>query len=261
MIGFKTKGPWSDRPVFMAKAGSAAYGTMTPTSDIDYRGVFLAEPQHLIGLSNVETYTEEQPIDLQCFELRHYIRLCLKGSPLQLEMLYYPQDVVAASSVAWNKLVEIRQCFLGKHLKKTLGGFAQGDIKRIAADSTAKCGAKGKLLVEKYGYNTKHASNAYRLLQMAATLFTTGELVARPDLAAREEIIAIKNGKYKKEEFLKFIQEEDQRVFALAENCALPDGPDHHKAEEVAMSIYTSMLSDSGWREAQGIIPITHRTE
>ena len=260
MLAFKTRGPWSDRPVFMAKAGSAAYGTMTPASDIDYRGVFLALPEQLIGLANVEAYTEEQPIDLQCFELRHYIRLCLKGSPLQLEMLFYPNDVVAATSVAWTRLTDIRRSFLGKHLKKTLGGFAQGDIKRIAADSTAKCGAKGKLLVAKYGYNTKHASNAYRLLQMAATLFTTGELVARPEQAVREEIVAIKNGKYAKEEFLKFIQEEDQRVFSLAENCSLPDGPDYARAEKVAVEIYTSMLSDTGWRETQGIIPITHQS-
>lgn len=241
-LQFKTQGPWSNRSLFMATAGSAAYGTKTPESDVDYRGVFLAEPKHLIGLSNVESYTEEQPIDLQCFELRHYVRLCLKGSPLQLEMLFYPEDAIAESSIGWRKLLNIRESFLGQHLKATLGGFAQGDIKRIAANSTAKCGAKGKLLVEKYGYNTKHASNAWRLLRMAAILFTTGQLVVRLPQADREEIVAIKNGKYEKDEFLKYVETEDKRVFALAENSKLPARSNYDLAEQTVMEIYKESL-------------------
>lgn len=244
MLEFKTKGPWSEHQLFMAKAGSAAYGTMTPASDIDYRGVFLAEPKHLLGLSTVETYTEEQPIDLQCFELRHFVRLCLRGSPLQLEMLFYPDDAIVDYAPSWNKLLDIKRSFLGTHLKGTLGGFAQGDIKRIAGGSMAKCGAKGKLLVEKYGYNTKHAANAYRLLQMAATLFTTGEFVVRPSQEVRDEIIAIKNGKYGKDEFLKWIEEEDKRIFALADKSGLPSKSDYHLAEQVVIDIYKDVIAN-----------------
>lgn len=242
MLTFKTNGPWSERKLFMAKAGSAAYGTMTPMSDVDFRGVFLAEPKHLLGLSTVETYTEEEPNDLQCFELRHFVRLCLKGSPLQLEMLFYPEDAIVEASPAWERLLSIKRSFLGTHLKATLGGFAQGDIKRIAGNSTAKCGAKGKLLMEKYGYNTKHASNAYRLLQMAATLFTTGELVVRPSEAVREEIIAIKNGKYSKEDFLKWIEVEDKRIFALADKSGLPSKSNYHLAEQTVIDIYRDVV-------------------
>lgn len=240
---FKTLGPWSERQVFMCKAGSSAYGTSTPESDIDFRGVFLAEHKHLLGLSKVEAYTEEQPIDLQCYEFRHFISLCLKGSPLQLEMLFYPKEAITHDShPAWQKLLAIRETFLGKHLKSTLGGFAQGDIKRIAGGSLAKCGAKGKVLVEKYGYNTKHASNAFRLLKMAEILFTTGKLVVRHDEAVRNEILAIKKGKYQKEEFLKWIEEEDKRIFLLAEGCTLPARPNFDLAEQVAIEVYRESL-------------------
>lgn len=240
---FKNKGPWLNNNIFMAQAGSAAYGTKTPESDIDYRGVFMAEPKHLLGMSNVETYTEEQPIDLQCFEFRHFARLCLKGSPLQIEMLFYPEDVIKQpTSFHWQALIGIRESFLGQHLKSTFGGFAQGDIKRIAANSTAKCGAKGKLLVAKYGYNTKHASNAWRLLRMAAILFTTGQLVVRLPEADREEIVAIKNGKYEKDEFLKFVETEDKRVFALAENSKLPSKSNFELVEQTIMKEYWKHL-------------------
>lgn len=241
---YKNHGPWETQPIFMGKAGSAAYGTMTPESDTDLRGVFLAEPKHLIGLGNIETYTEEQPIDLQCYELRHFAKLCLNGSPLQVEMLWYPDECWTIRAPAWTKLTNIKRAFLGKHLKKTLGGFTQGDIKRIQGNSMAKCGAKGKLLVEKFGYNTKHASNAYRLLKMSEILWTTSELVVRLPEKERNEIIAIKKGKYTREEFLKYIADEDKRVFDLADNCTLPDGPDRNLVEKTVMAIYARYLDE-----------------
>lgn len=244
MLTFANSGPWETQMVFMGKAGSAAYGTTTPESDIDYRGVFLAEPKHLIGLSNVETYTEEKPIDLQCYELRHFAKLCLNGSPLQIEMLWYAADTIEVTTPPWMRLLDIRRAFLGKHLKRTLGGFAQGDIKRIMGNSMAKCGAKGKLLVEKFGYNTKHAANAYRLLKMSELLWTTGTLIVRLPKADRDEIRAIKQGKYSRDEFLKYVADEDKRVFGLADNSDLPDGPDRQLVEKTIMSIYSGYLHD-----------------
>jgi hypothetical protein len=239
---FKNDGPWNQRPLFMGKAGSVAYGTSTHDSDVDYRGVFLAEPRHLIGLSNVETYTEDSPIDLQCFELRHYARLCLKGSPLQLEMLFYPEDTIEFRTCNWDELVRIRKSFLGKHLKKTLGGFAQGDIRRIEGNLTQKCGAKGKLLIQKYGYNTKHAASAWRLLRMAELLWTTGELVVRLPESDRKEIVAIKQGKYQRDEFLNIMKGEDERIFALADKADLPALPDFKLVETTIIGIYHKAL-------------------
>lgn len=247
-VPFKVEGPWSKRSIFMAHAGSHAYGTNTPESDIDLRGVFLAEPEHLVGLSNVEAYTEETPNDLQCYELRHFVKLCLKGSPLQLEMLFYDDDVVVSKDTpgltysVWDKLISIRRSFLGKHLKATLGGFARGDIQRIVGNSTAKSGAKGKVLIERYGYNTKHASNAWRLLKMAEILFTTGNLVVRLPEKDRQEIVEIKNGKFRRDEFLAFIENEDKRIFDLAEQCNLPAKSDFNLAEETVMDIYTDLI-------------------
>lgn len=241
---FKNHGPWETQLIFMGRAGSAAYGTMTPESDTDLRGVFLAEPRHLIGLGNVETYTEEQPIDLQCYELKHFAKLCLNGSPLQVEMLWYPDECWTVTGPDWDSLKHIRRAFLGKHLKKTLGGFTQGDIKRIQGNSMAKCGAKGKLLVEKFGYNTKHASNAFRLLKMSELLWTTGELTVRLPEKDRNEIRAIKQGKYSREEFLKYVADEDKRVFDLADKCDLPNGPDVHLVEKTVMAIYARYLDE-----------------
>ena len=242
-VKFNHTGPWSERGILLAQAGSSAYGTRMPDSDQDYRGIFLATKEQVFGLGKCEVYTETQPNDLQMFELRHFAALCLKGSPGQIEMLFYPEDAIVSSSDEWKKLINIRRAFLSKMLRNTLGGFAQSDLKRIAADNTAKAGAKGKALIEKYGYNTKHAANAYRLLKMAEILFTTGELVVRMSQEVCDEIKAIKHGKYTKGEFMAWITDTDAKVFRLAdESCGnaklLPEDPDFHLVEDTVISIY-----------------------
>lgn len=250
----KQDGAWNRQTVFLGKAGSTAYGTATPESDIDLRGVFMADVNQIIGMQNVECYTEEQPIDLQCYEFRHFVKLCLRGSPLQIEMLFYPSDAIGHQSEIWFKLLEIRKAFLSKELKKTLGGFTQGDIKRIEGNLTQKCGAKGKALIEKYGYNTKHASNAYRLLKMSERLWLTGELEPRLPEDIRNEIVAIKRGKYTREEFLNYIKGEDQRVFDLADKSSLPAHPDRELIENIVVQIMFHYLQ--GNYTFEGRVPL-----
>ena len=42
--------PWlKDRTILLVKAGSHAYGTNTPTSDLDIRGVAVPTKEYLIG--------------------------------------------------------------------------------------------------------------------------------------------------------------------------------------------------------------------
>jgi predicted nucleotidyltransferase len=237
-VKFNQTGPWTERAILFAQAGSSAYGTRMPDSDQDYRGVFLATREQVFGLQKCEVHTETDPHDLQMFELRHFASLCLKGSPGQIEMLFYQEEVIIGDSDEFRRLWDIRHLFLSKRLKGTLGGFAQSDLKRIAADNTGKSGAKGKALIAKFGYNTKHAANAYRLLKMSEILFTTGELIPRMDEKVREEIKAIKHGKYKKDEFLAWVMGEDQRIFELAEKSSLPAHPDFHAIEGTVMDIY-----------------------
>ncbi len=234
---FQHDGPWRRNCIFLARAGSSAYGTRMPTSDLDVRGVFLPDPEHILGLHTIESHAEATPLDATAFELRHFVRLCLAGSPLPLEMLFYPSDVIEYAGPAWLALLEIRATFLGRHLKRTLGGFAQGDLRRIAGETTRKCGAVGKALIEQYGWNTKHGANAYRLLRMSEHLFRTGALVVRLPESDRAEILKIRSGGYPRDEFLAKMQAYDHEVFALVDTSPLPAGPDHELAEHVVMDL------------------------
>lgn len=212
--------------VYTTLVGSHAYGTSTPESDIDVRGIYLPTRAELLGLEQApETYTVTGPLDLQFYELRHFLRLALKGSPLQLEMIFAPADCALPSGTG--KLFDsIKHCFLGKHLRKSLGGFAQSDLHAITEGHTRKCGRKGKLSIERHGYNTRQAANAWRLLVAQHELWTSGELPVRlgtpMDLIYKE----IQQGAFTKDVFLEKARELDELCEAQLTRSGLPDGPD-----------------------------------
>jgi predicted nucleotidyltransferase len=47
-----------DRIMFLTLGGSHAYGTSTPTSDVDIRGCSMNSASEIVGLSNFEQFVE-----------------------------------------------------------------------------------------------------------------------------------------------------------------------------------------------------------
>ena len=69
-------------------AGSHAYGTALPTSDIDYRGVFCADPINLLTpFYTVREVTDVTEEDTKLYELAHFMQLCLDFNPNIVETL------------------------------------------------------------------------------------------------------------------------------------------------------------------------------
>jgi hypothetical protein len=108
-------------------SGSNAYGLNLPTSDIDYKGVFVLSKMEFYGLS----YTEQvnnQTNDIVYYELRRFIDLLVKNNPNILELLYTPQDCVIYKHPL---IEEIKpDMFLSKLCMQTFAGYAQTQIKR-----------------------------------------------------------------------------------------------------------------------------------
>jgi len=195
---------YRSRLLYLGKGGSIAYGTSGPDSDIDLRGVYLPTKRDLLLHGGEKAYSSvANGNDVVLWELRHFIALAVKGCPSALELLFYPSDVEVFSTDGWKKLCDIRSCFLGKHLQKTLGGFANSDIRAIKDGKSSRCGSKGAELIKLFGYNTKHAANAIRLLYMSNEVVTNRTLPVRLPGWMANECKAIKNGFYTKDEFLK----------------------------------------------------------
>ena len=110
-----------DEPKILVKAiaGSKLYGTDLPTSDSDYKIVFLPSINEIIRLNVAQAkFTStggnakntNKDVDVECFELRRYLQMVERGDTVALDLLFTPDDyqllhfllVALAPPLAWS---------------------------------------------------------------------------------------------------------------------------------------------------------------
>lgn len=117
--------------LFKVIAGSRAYGLNTPTSDIDYRGIYWEEDEKFItGTASSQHITKEP--DAQYFELRRFIELLTKSNPTAIELLFLNKNIFLKHHVL-KPLFDIRKQLITRQLIYTFGGYAKSQIKKAAS--------------------------------------------------------------------------------------------------------------------------------
>jgi len=116
--------------------GSHLYGTATPASDIDIRGVFIPSVNNILGFGEPKTVnfsnndTEFQP-------LPKFMKLAMESNPNIVEFLFVPLDYcpVDGESVyftpEWEVIVNNRELFLSSKARWTFSGYAVAQLKRL----------------------------------------------------------------------------------------------------------------------------------
>jgi uncharacterized protein len=119
--------------IFETVSGSQMYGTSTPVSDIDYRGIvippkkILLDPFH--GFEQKDSGFEED--DRTLYALGKYMKLCADGNPNIVELLFSPLECWTYSDERWDLIVENRDLFLSKKVKFTFTGYAYSQLHKI----------------------------------------------------------------------------------------------------------------------------------
>jgi len=116
------------KTIFKGIVGSQAYGTNIPTSDIDFKGVYIQSIDDLISFNYREQY--EAGKDECYYELRRFIQLLGTANPTVLEMLFLPQDCIAEKHPVFEILIKERHKFLTKKCLNSFGGYAIAQIKK-----------------------------------------------------------------------------------------------------------------------------------
>jgi len=113
-------------------AGSLAYGTNLPTSDVDFRGVFCADPVNIrtpfFPVRECEDVNEE---DTKLYELSHFMKLCVDCNPNIIETLWCSPEDIIYNTPAYEMLRQNRHKLLSSKIAFTTSGYAISQLKRI----------------------------------------------------------------------------------------------------------------------------------
>lgn len=116
--------------IYKVIAGSHSYGTSTPTSDMDTRGVFVPSKEYLIGLLSVEQKISTETDDV-LYALQKYMRLALDANPNIIEMLFVDKKHILIMDEYGKQLRDNRDIFLSKKVYHTFSGYAYSQLRRI----------------------------------------------------------------------------------------------------------------------------------
>jgi len=133
--------------LFHCTIGSHLYGLNTPTSDIDFFGVFAPDEKELLGLNELKyidnsvltTRKNERntnkDIDDKVFSIRKYIELLLGNNPNIIETLFIPEKNINVMDSRFKELIDNYPKFVSKRVYKTFNGYAKSQFKKLEVKS------------------------------------------------------------------------------------------------------------------------------
>jgi uncharacterized protein len=123
------------RTIFLARHGSHAYGTNTPTSDEDFKGLAIPPLKYFYGyleqFHQAEFRHQVDGIDAVVYDIRKFFKLAADCNPSIIEVLFTdPADHIVVDPIA-KTLLACRDLFISKKAKHTFSGYAVSQLKRI----------------------------------------------------------------------------------------------------------------------------------
>lgn len=125
--------PWlEESTIFLAEVGSTAYGTATPQSDTDYKGLCVPPLNYFLGCMSKFEQAECKDPDLVIYDIRKFISLAADCNPSIVEVLWVDDSNIVKMTPLGEVLRENRRMFLSKKAKHTFTGYAVSQLRRIA---------------------------------------------------------------------------------------------------------------------------------
>ena len=177
--------------------GSTAYGLNTPTSDTDYRGVFLnTEPAKILGLSRFDVVQKQETEDEVYYEVRKFFELLKEGNTGALEILFTDPTNYLLMDASFATVVENRHQFVDtEKMFRCLLGYMQSERRLANGERTGLLGSKRKAQLDKHGFSPKNFTQLFRLCWAGMVLFETGDFpvhVASRDVEMHNLLFSIK---------------------------------------------------------------------
>ena len=234
------------KPIYVAIVGSRLYGFAKDDSDYDIKGIGLSEVSEYCGLKAKEQldYSNgklgSSSYNGTIYEFRRCFHLLIKGNPTVLEPFCVDPKYILHTTRIGDLIAKfIRDNMITKHFFKPYYFYHQSQIKEFTTSTRI---GKRKELFEKYGFDGKFSSNAYRLAKQCVQLMKTGKL--DPTLVGedRDIVMKMRNYEYTKEECLSFLNGNVNEMNEAFASSKLPDSLDMDKVNKFVTEVVHNYL-------------------
>jgi predicted nucleotidyltransferase len=132
----KSNLPWLESgTIFLTRHGSHAYGTNTPTSDEDFKGVAIPPSQYFHGylerFEQAEFKHQKDGLDVVIYDIRKFFKLAADCNPSIIEVLFTDEADHIITTKLGQRLLDNRELFISKKAKHTFSGYATSQLKKI----------------------------------------------------------------------------------------------------------------------------------
>lgn len=124
------------RTIYLTRHGSHAYGTNTPESDLDVKGVCIAPgifyTGYLFAFEQEERMVSKgAALDSVIYSIKKFFSLAADCNPNIIEVMFSDTSDVLKCDKFGELLLENREEFISKRAKHTFSGYAHAQLKRI----------------------------------------------------------------------------------------------------------------------------------
>jgi predicted nucleotidyltransferase len=117
--------------ILLTTGGSHAYGTDTPNSDLDIRGITLNSAEELLTMEYNDKPVEDRTTDTVVYFLKQIVTLLLNCNPNTIEILGTKPEHLFICSKEGALLRDNVQLFLSKKASTSFGGYAIAQLRRL----------------------------------------------------------------------------------------------------------------------------------
>lgn len=107
--------------------GSRAYGTDTPDSDTDLRGVFVCPRKDFFGLNYTDQVSDEKN-DETYYEIGRFVDLLAKSNPNIMELLFVEKECTKFRDPILDQITP--ELVLSKECERTFAGYAISQVRK-----------------------------------------------------------------------------------------------------------------------------------